>query len=91
MTHAAVGTVPDDAVAPRLVIRNVHPGTPPERVAAAMAAVSALMAEEQALTTAKEQPTGTWKDKSPWVRAALLESVSGGDLRWRPGPWTWGT
>jgi hypothetical protein len=79
----------DDAAAPHLVIRDVLPGTPPERIAATMASISALLAEEQAQATG--QATQTWKDKSPWVRAALLESVSGGDLRWRPGPWTWGT
>ncbi|MEB3203580.1 MAG: hypothetical protein VKP57_02665 [Candidatus Sericytochromatia bacterium] len=89
MNQAAAGAGLDDAAAPHLVIRHVHPGTPPERVAAALASISALLAEEQAQATG--QATGTWKDKSPWVRAALLESVSGGDLRWRPGPWTWGT
>ena len=67
-------------------ILNLPPGTPPERVAAAMAAVTQLLADEQANAVTTRRDEG----KPPWIRAALLESVSGGDLRWRPGPWTWG-
>lgn len=73
----------------RLCAIDLPPGTPPERVAAAMAAVAALLTEQDT-ADAVAGASGTWRDKSPWVRAALLEAVSGGDLRWRPGPWTWG-
>ncbi|MEB3237106.1 MAG: hypothetical protein VKO64_05730 [Candidatus Sericytochromatia bacterium] len=70
----------------RLCAIDVPLGTPPERVAAAMVAVAELLTEE-AKTDAAAGASGTWRDKGPWVRAALLEAVSGGDLRWRPGPW----